>query len=166
MVEGGLDPELLLGSRYGHHLHVWNLRSRKHVQAMDLGKQNQIVLELRPAHDPTKAYGFAGVTVSLEDLSASVWLWHRDDGAWAITKVIEVPAEPADPDQLPPLLKDFKAVPPLITDIILSLDDRRHHHSRQKLERCTTNPDESLGIAITIPDESLGERNHHREGCE
>jgi methanethiol oxidase len=38
--------------------------------------------------------------------------------------VIDVPAEPADPDQLPPALKDFGAVPPLITDINLSLDDR------------------------------------------
>ena len=32
--------------------------------------------------------------------------------------------EPAAEDDLPPLLKGFKAVPPLITDINLSLDDR------------------------------------------
>src|SRR6202030_1285360 len=32
--------------------------------------------------------------------------------------------EPADPDLLPPLLKGFKAVPPLVTDINLSLDDK------------------------------------------
>lgn len=83
-----------------------------------------MVLELRPAHDPSKAYGFVGVVVSLKDLSASIWLWHRENDAWKIRKVIEIPAEPADPDQLPPILKDFKAVPPLITDINLSLDDR------------------------------------------
>jgi selenium-binding protein 1 len=83
-----------------------------------------MVLELRPAHDPAKAYGFVGVVVSLKDLSASVWLWHRKNGEWAITKVIEIPAEPANPDQLPPMLKGFKAVPPLVTDINLSLDDR------------------------------------------
>src|SRR5204863_181270 len=35
-----------------------------------------------------------------------------------------IPAEPAEPDKLPPLLQGFKAVPPLITDINLSLDDR------------------------------------------
>ena len=39
-------------------------------------------------------------------------------------KIIDIPAEPADPDLLPPALKPFKAVPPLITDINLSLDDR------------------------------------------
>ena len=38
--------------------------------------------------------------------------------------MIEIPAEPADPATLPPLLKGFKAVPPLVTDINLSLDDR------------------------------------------
>src|SRR6185436_2857733 len=77
-----------------------------------------------PAHDPSRAYGFVGVVVSLKDLSASIWLWHRANGSWEIRKVIEIPAEPADPEQLPPILKDFKAVPPLITDINLSLDDR------------------------------------------
>ncbi len=35
-----------------------------------------------------------------------------------------MPAEPADPALLPPLLKGFGAVPPLISDINLSLDDR------------------------------------------
>ena len=83
-----------------------------------------MTLELRPAHDPAKAYGFLGVVVSLKDLSASIWLWHLDNGKWAIEKIIEIPAEPADPALLPPLLKGFGAVPPLVTDINLSLDDR------------------------------------------
>ena len=38
--------------------------------------------------------------------------------------MIEIPAEPAAADDLPPLLKGFGAVPPLVTDINLSLDDR------------------------------------------
>ena len=128
MIENGIVPELLLGGKYGHHLHVWDLKHRRHKQAIDLGAEQQMVLELRPAHDPTKAYGFVGVVVSLKDLSASIWVWHREgngNGAkWAVRKVIDIPAEPADPDKLPPLLQGFKAVPPLITDIDLSLDDR------------------------------------------
>ena len=44
--------------------------------------------------------------------------------AWRAEKVITIPAEPADPDLLPPALKPFAAVPPLITDIDLSVDDR------------------------------------------
>ncbi len=124
MVENGVDVEALLNGRYGHRLHIWDLRRRRHVQVLDLGAEHQMVLELRPAHDPTKAYGFAGVVLSLKDLSASVWLWYRENGAWSVRKVIEIPAEPADPEKLPPILKDFKAVPPLVTDIDLSLDDR------------------------------------------
>jgi selenium-binding protein 1 len=124
MVENGVVPELLLDGKYGHALHLWNLRSRRHLQTLDLGAEQQMVLELRPAHDPTKTYGFVGVVVSLADLSASVWLWHEDGKEWAVRKVIEIPAEPAEIDQLPPALQPFGAVPPIITDINLSLDDR------------------------------------------
>jgi selenium-binding protein 1 len=128
MVEDGVNPELLLAGRYGHALHVWDLHTRKHREVLDLGPAQQMVLELRPAHDPTRAYGFVGVVTSLEDLSASVWLWHRAGtngrSRWEIRKVIEIPAQPASADELPPLLKGFGAVPPLVTDINLSLDDR------------------------------------------
>ena len=128
MVANGVDPELLLGGKYGNAIHVWDMKSRKLQQTLELGPQYQMVLELRPARDPSRAYGFAGVVLSLEDLSASVWLWYLEgdngDGTWKAKKVIEIPAEPADPELLPPLLKGFGAVPPLITDLNLSLDDR------------------------------------------
>jgi selenium-binding protein 1 len=124
MVEDGLNPELLLGAKYGRRLHVWDLRKRRHKQVLDLGDEYQLPLELRPAHDPTKTHGFVGVVISLKDLSSSIWMWSAHNGAWKIQKIIDIPAEPADPDLLPPMLKDFKAVPPLLTDIDLSLDDR------------------------------------------
>ena len=124
MIENGLQPELLMKSEYGHRMHVWDLRRRKITDTLELGKEYQMVLEMRPAHNPTKIYGFVGVVVCLKDLSASIWLWHRENGKWGIKKVIEIPAEPANPDQLPPMLKGFKAVPPFVTDIDLSLDDR------------------------------------------
>ena len=124
MLENGVNPELLLGGKYGHQIHLWDMRKRSHVQSLDLGPEQQMVLELRPSHDPNKEYGFASVVTSLADLSASVWLWHRDNGAWKIQKVITIPAEPADASVLPPLLQGFGAVPPLVTDINLSLDDR------------------------------------------
>jgi methanethiol oxidase len=73
MLEDGLDPEDLLGRRFGHHLNFWSMSARKLTQRIDLGDQHQMVLELRPAHDPTKAFGFVGVVISVEDLSASVW---------------------------------------------------------------------------------------------
>jgi selenium-binding protein 1 len=48
----------LLSGGYGHKLHVWDLPKRRHLQELDLGSEQQMVLELRPAHDPTRAYGF------------------------------------------------------------------------------------------------------------
>jgi methanethiol oxidase len=124
MIEDGIVPDLLLGKKYGHSLHFWDLRKRRHTQSVDLGDEHQMVLELRPAHDPTKKYGFVGVVVSVADLSASIWLWHEDGGRFTATKVISIPAEPAPADRLPPLLAGFGAVPPLVTDIDLSVDDR------------------------------------------
>ena len=115
---------MLLGAKYGRRLHFWDLHTRKHLQTIDFGDKYQLVFELRPAHDPTKAYGFVNCVVSLKDLSSSIWTWYRDGDKWAVKKVIEIPAEPADPDQLPPVLKGFKACPPLVTDIDLSMDDR------------------------------------------
>src|SRR5947209_5563680 len=82
MVENGVVPELLLGGKYGHQLHVWDLRRRRHRQVLDLGAEYQMVLELRPAHDPKKAYGFVGVVTSLKDLSSSIWMWHRNGDGW------------------------------------------------------------------------------------
>jgi selenium-binding protein 1 len=130
MVKDGVNPELLLAGKYGNTLHVWDLRRRRHVQELSLGAEQQMALELRPAHDPTRTYGFASVVLSLKDLSSSIWLWYREpapngsSGKWAVKKVIEIPAEPADPDTLPSILKGFKMVPPLVTDINLSVDDR------------------------------------------
>jgi selenium-binding protein 1 len=130
MVKDGVNPELLLAGKYGHALHVWNLRTRKHEQTIELGAEQQMVLELRPAHNPTRAYGFVGVVLSLTDLSSSIFAWYLDRearggrGEWKARKIITIPAEPADPSVLPPILAGFGAVPPLVTDINLSVDDR------------------------------------------
>ncbi|EUA52462.1 56kDa selenium binding family protein [Mycobacterium xenopi 4042] len=96
MLENGLNPEDLLGRKFGHHLNFWNMSERKLIQRIDLGDQHQMVLELRP---PTtrQDLGFVGVVISVEDLSASVWLWHKAGDQWAVDKVITIPAEPADP---------------------------------------------------------------------
>ncbi|GAB2691340.1 selenium-binding protein SBP56-related protein [Kitasatospora kifunensis] len=124
MIDDGVVPELLLGRGYGHALHFWELDSGRHLQRIDLGDEHQMVLELRPAHDPEQQWGFVGVVTNVLDLAASVWLWYRDGTRFAVRKVIEVPAEPAKTENLPPALQPFGAVPPLVTDINLSVDDR------------------------------------------
>lgn len=122
--ENGIVPEDLLGNKYGHRLHFWDLRARRNVQTIDLGANHQMALEVRPAHDPTKEYGFVGVVVDTTNLEGSIWTWWREGGSFHAEKVATVPPEPASTEKLPPLLQGFGAVPPLITDIDLSLDDR------------------------------------------
>src|SRR5216684_1246027 len=82
--ENGLVPEILLGAKYGRKLHFWDLHTRKHQQTIDFGDKYQLVFELRPAHDPTKAYGFVNCVISLENLSSSIWVWHRDGEKWGV----------------------------------------------------------------------------------
>jgi selenium-binding protein 1 len=122
--ENGVVPEDLLANQYGHCLHFWDLRGRRHLQTIDLGANHQMALEVRPAHEPTRDYGFLGVVVDTTNLEGSIWTWYRENGSFKATKTATIPPEPADADQLPALLKGFNAVPPLITDIDLSLDDR------------------------------------------
>lgn len=123
--ENGIVPEDLLANRYGHALHFWDLRGRRHLQTIDLGANHQMALEVRPAHDPTREYGFLGVVVDTTNLEGSIWTWWRDkNGSFRAEKTATIPAEPAPKEKLPPLLQGFGAAPPLVTDIDLSLDDR------------------------------------------
>src|SRR5690606_32568038 len=118
MVKDGVNPELLLAGKYGNALHVWDLKSRRHLKKLELGAEQQMVLELRPAHNPRSAYGFVGVVLSLANLSSSIWVWYLEPetGEWRTKRVIEIPAEPADPAALPPVIAGFGAVPPLVSD--------------------------------------------------
>src|SRR5205814_9643222 len=122
--ENGIVPEDLLSNKYGHRIHFWDLRARRNVQTIDLGANHQMALEVRPAHDPVREYGFVGVVVDTTNLEGSIWTWWRDGGKFHVEKTATIPAEPASKDQLPPLLQGFGAVPPLVSDIDLSMDDR------------------------------------------
>ena len=97
MLEDGLNPEDLLGRRFGHHLNFWSLSQGKLVQRVDLGDQHQMVLELRPVHDPSTTFGFSGAVISMEDLSASVWTWYRDHEHDAGRRARSSPSPPSPP---------------------------------------------------------------------
>jgi selenium-binding protein 1 len=130
MLRDGVSAELLRAGGYGRALHVWDVRTRRRQQSIDLGREHQMVSPLRPANNPTRAYGFAGVMLSIADLSAAVFLWYlcRDaggrSGEWKARKVITIRARRADSARLPPLLRDLGVVPPLVSDVILSADDQ------------------------------------------
>ncbi len=122
--ENGLNLEALVGGKYGNSIHVWDLIGRKHLARLELGENDRMALELRPFHNPVERKGFVNTVVNTKDLSSAIWLWHAQDGRWKADKVIQLDAQPAEEGSLPPPLKPFKAVPPLVTDIDLSLDDQ------------------------------------------
>ena len=83
-----------------------------------------MALEVRPAHDPTREYGFVGVVVDTTNLEGSIWTWYREDGTVPCEEDRDHPPRARRRRALPPLLQGFGAVPPLVSDIDLSLDDR------------------------------------------
>ena len=64
------------------------------------GANHQMALEVRPAHDPVKEYGFVGVVVDTTNLEGSIWTWWREDGTFHCEKTATIPPEPADTNQL------------------------------------------------------------------
>ena len=105
-------------------VHFWDLRDRKHVQTIDLGANHQMALEIRPAHDPARNTASSASSSTRPISKARSGPGTARTAKFTIAKTATIPPEPADKALLPDLLKGFGAVPPLITDIDLSLDDR------------------------------------------
>ncbi|KAK7791704.1 hypothetical protein R5R35_000279 [Gryllus longicercus] len=102
------NPEI-----YGSSLNVWSWSTRELLQTIDLGPNGVTPLEIRFLHDPKKPEGFVGCA-----LPSTVFRFYRkEDGSWAADPVITVPPKKVEGWSMPNL-------PGLITDIILSLDDR------------------------------------------
>ena len=109
----GFDPADVAAGRYGRRLHFWDLERRAVVRTVDLGDEGLIPLEIRWQHDPESAQGFVGAT-----LSSNIIRFSRENGGWGVSKVIDVGNEELAGWPLE------GGVPGLITDLVLSLDDR------------------------------------------
>jgi selenium-binding protein 1 len=110
-VRGGFKPADVKAAKYGQHIHFWDWKQRRIVQSIDLGEQGLIPLEVRFHHNPDSTHGFVGAA-----LSSTVWHWFKHGAAWKAEKVIEVASLEVKGWPSP--------VPGLITDDLLSLDDR------------------------------------------
>jgi selenium-binding protein 1 len=109
--EPGFDLEDVGRGRYGRRLHFWNLTERTLEQTIDLGEQGLVPLEIRWLHDPESEQGFVAAT-----LSSVFWRFYRSNGSWAADPVIRT--EPVELEGWP------IPVPSLMTDIVLSMDDK------------------------------------------
>lgn len=107
----GFDLNDVSAGNYGRHLHFWDWQARDIIQSVDLGDEGLIPLEVRFHHNPDSTHGYVGAT-----LSSNLWHWHKDNGQWSVNKVVDVPSVEIESFPIP--------VPSLITDLLISLDDR------------------------------------------
>jgi selenium-binding protein 1 len=109
--EGGFDLDHVAAGRYGSRLHFWNLQERTVEQTIEFGEGGLVPLEIRWLHDPEADEGFIGAA-----LSSTMWRFHRENGSYAADTVIAVESVEQEGWPFP--------VPGLITDLVVSMDDR------------------------------------------
>lgn len=108
----GFNLDDVAAGKYGHSVHVWDFEARRIVKSVDLGDDGMVPLEVRGLHDPASSHGFFAAT-----LSSNIFHWFKDDaGEVVIEKVIDIPTVDVEGFPVP--------MPSLITDILISLDDR------------------------------------------
>ncbi|CAH1788332.1 unnamed protein product [Owenia fusiformis] len=109
----GFDPADVAKGLYGRSLNVWDWTNRTLSQRIDLGPDGMTPLEIRFLHDPKATEGFVGCA-----LSSTIFRFFRtEEGTWDAEKVIAVPPKKVEGWALADM-------PGLITDILISLDDR------------------------------------------
>jgi selenium-binding protein 1 len=109
--EEGFDPADVEAGRYGRRIHFWNLEERRLEQSLDLGDSGLVPLEVRWLHDPDAESGFVGAT-----LSSTIFHFQRQNGGWRAEQVVGIDGVEQEGWPFP--------VPALITDLVLSMDDR------------------------------------------
>jgi len=111
-IESGFNPEHVAQGKYGRNLNVYDWTTRELIQRLDLGDDGLIPLEIRFLHDPLATEGYVGCA-----LSSTVFRFFKTNGVWDAEKVITIPPKEVEGWALPNM-------PGLITDIIISMDDR------------------------------------------
>ncbi|XXG78661.1 hypothetical protein AAC387_Pa08g2561 [Persea americana] len=109
----GFNPQHVADGLYGRQLYVYSWPDGELKQTLDLGATGLIPLETRFLHDPSKAIGFVGCALS----SNMVRFFKTSDESWSHEVVISVQPLKVRNWILPEM-------PGLITDFLISLDDR------------------------------------------
>ncbi|CAK0773982.1 Methanethiol oxidase [Coccomyxa viridis] len=98
---------------YGDTLTFWDWQQRRVTQTVKLGPDGLIPLELRFLHDPAQAHGYVGAALS----SNVIHFTKGEADRWETHVAIRQEWTEVEGWVLPKM-------PPLITDILISLDDR------------------------------------------
>lgn len=109
----GFNLQHVSDGLYGKHLFVYSWPDGELKQTLDLGNTGLIPLEIRFLHDPSKDIGFVGCALA----STMVRFSKTQDGSWSHEVAISVESLKVQNWILPEM-------PGLITDFLISLDDR------------------------------------------
>ncbi|GFY93017.1 selenium-binding protein 1 [Actinidia rufa] len=109
----GFNLQHVSDGLYGRHLHVYSWPGGELKQTLDLGNTGLLPLEIRFLHDPSKDTGFVGCALT----SNMVRFFKTPDRSWSHEVVISVKPLKVQNWILPEM-------PGLITDFLMSLDDR------------------------------------------
>lgn len=107
----GFKLDDVKAGKYGQHLHFWDWSERRIAKSIDMGEKGLIPLEVRFHHNPDSSHGFVGAA-----LSSTIWHFFKQGDDWQAEKVVEVEPQEVKGWDFP--------VPGLITDQLVSLDDR------------------------------------------
>jgi methanethiol oxidase len=107
----GFKLDDVKAGKYGHHVHFWDWSKRTIAKSIDLGEKGMVPLEVRFHHNPDSTHAYVGAA-----LSSVMWHLYKDGDEWKAEKVIEVEGKELKGWNFP--------VPGLISDLVISLDDR------------------------------------------
>lgn len=107
----GFDLDDVAAGKYGRQLHFWDWGNHEITQSFDLGEEGLVPLEVRFHHNPDSTHGFVGAA-----LSSNMWHWYKSNGQWKVEKIVDVPSVELEGWPIP--------VPSLITDFLVSMDDK------------------------------------------
>jgi selenium-binding protein 1 len=107
----GFNLDDVAAGKYGRRIHFWDWEKRSIVQSVDLGEEGLIPLEVRFHHNPDSTHGYVGAA-----LSSTLWHWDKPNGTWTVEKALGIPPIEVEGWPFP--------VPSLITDLLISMDDR------------------------------------------
>jgi selenium-binding protein 1 len=107
----GFDLEDVENGNYGQRLHFWDWEAGTVEQTIDLGEDGLIPLEARFLHTPESTHGYVGAALS----SNIIHFW-EEDGKYRAEPAIEFEDREHEAWDMP--------VPALVTDILISMDDR------------------------------------------
>uniref|UniRef100_G3NFU3 Methanethiol oxidase n=1 Tax=Gasterosteus aculeatus TaxID=69293 RepID=G3NFU3_GASAC len=110
----GFNPNHVKAGLYGSSIHVWDWTTHRKLQTLDLGEEGAIPLEIRFLHNPDATEGYVGCALR----SVVFRFYKTPEGDWAAEKVINIPNKKVEGWILPEMPAG------LITDILISLDDR------------------------------------------